>query len=65
LIERYAPRLSLAEQADWLYGELWVSLIVCREFADDVGRFFARVLKAIGVREQAVPREYRVEGGAA
>jgi len=65
LIERYAPRLSLAEQAHWLYGEIWVSLILCREFAEDVERFFARTLKAIGVEEEVIPREYRVEGGAA
>jgi hypothetical protein len=64
LIQRYAPRLSLAEQADWLYGEMWVSLGLCREFVEDVGKFFARTLTAIGVEENVIPREYRVGGAA-
>jgi hypothetical protein len=59
LIERYAPRLALAEQASRLYGEIWVSLILCREFTEDVAKFFARTLKAIGVDEAVIPKDYR------
>ena len=62
LIQQYAPRLSVAEGADWLHGEIWVSLILCRDFAKDLGAFFARTLKVIGVPEDAIPREYRSAG---
>jgi len=42
---------------------VWVSLVLCREFARDVGAFFGRTLKAIGVAQEALPREYRDEPG--
>jgi hypothetical protein len=67
LIQRYGPRLAQRENAaaDWLYSEVWVSLPFCREFSQDVGRFFARTLKAIGVDEEVIPKEYLTSEGAA
>ncbi len=63
LIRAYAPRLRHDDDDGWLYGEVWVSLVLCRELSRDVGAFFGRTLKAIGVPQDALPREYRDESG--
>jgi len=55
LVETYAPGLSSADQPGWSYGEMWVSLRLCAQFAGDVEGFFSRILKAIGVRAEAIP----------
>jgi hypothetical protein len=56
LLSTYAPRLASADQPSSLYGEMWVSLRLCAEFARDVEAFFSRTLRAIGVSAKAIPR---------
>jgi hypothetical protein len=57
LIARHRPRLS-TQESSWR-PEMWVSLEFCHYMAEEVGAFFARTLRSIGVKEAALPSEYR------
>jgi hypothetical protein len=59
LVARHRPRLS-AQEESWR-PEIWVSLEFCSDMGEKVGQFFARMLRAIGVKEAALPAEYRIQ----
>jgi hypothetical protein len=59
LVKTYGPGLSEGESPSKFHSQISVSLVFCREMVEEVSVFFARVLMAIGVAKEAIPRKYR------
>ena len=54
LVQAYPGKLLLPVTADTIYGEIWVSLSLCRDFAAKIEDFFKRVFKAAGLPDRGM-----------
>lgn len=49
---QYAGKVLLPEGLDGLYGEIWVSMRLCRQFAQEIEEFFKRLFKSAGLPDK-------------
>jgi len=57
LLRAYPGGVSLPWSPDSVYGEIWISVAQCREFATKIAEFFKRVFKAAGLPEKGIQIE--------
>jgi hypothetical protein len=54
LLQEYDGRLVLPEEPDAVRGEIWISMRLCRDFAQEIQGFFDRLFKAAGLPGKGV-----------
>ena len=54
LLAAYPGRLLFPDGKDAFYGEIWISMNLCRDFAREIEGFFKRLFKAVGLPDRGM-----------